>query len=64
MGAYLSATLFGMGAYSRGGLIRGWMLNLLLMDTNDNDSGYLAHLLFDLLKSDAQAQTPKISNLI
>ena len=40
------------------------MLNLLLLDTYDNDSGYLAHLLFDLLKSDSQSQNVRTSALI
>jgi len=42
-----------------------YMISLLLIDTDDDDSGYLAHLLFDLLKSDSQvALSPKVSGII
>ena len=36
-----------------------YIITLLLLDTYDNDSIYLAHLLFDLLKSDHQVPIPK-----
>ena len=41
-----------------------YMITLLLLDTSDTDSIYLAHLLFDLLKSDHQASAPKNSTII
>lgn len=41
-----------------------YMITLLLLDTSDSDSIYLAHLLFDLLKSDHQASAPKNSTII
>ena len=41
-----------------------YMITLLLLDTSDNDSTYLAHLLFDLLKSDLQIPAPKNSSII
>ena len=41
-----------------------YMITLLLLDTSDNDSIYLAHLLYDLLKSDLQIPTPKNSSII
>ena len=40
------------------------MITLLLLDTSDSDSIYLAHLLFDLLKSEHQASAPKNSTII
>ena len=41
-----------------------YIITLLLLDTYDNDSIYLAHLLFDLLKSDHQVPIPKNSSII
>ena len=41
-----------------------YMITLLLLDTSDSDSIYLAHLLFDLLKSDHQASAPRNSTII
>ena len=41
-----------------------YMIEILLLDTVDDDSGYLAHLLFDLLKSDNQIPVPKNSDII
>ena len=41
-----------------------YIISLLLLDTDDDDSGYLAHLLFDLLKSDSQIPVPKVSSII
>ena len=41
-----------------------YIISLLLIDTDDDDSGYLAHLLFDLLKSDSQIPVPKVSSII
>ena len=41
-----------------------YMIEILLLDTVDDDSGYLAHLLFDLLRSDNQIPVPKNSDII
>ena len=41
-----------------------YIITLLLLDTYDSDSIYLAHLLFDLLKSDHQVPVPKNSSII
>ena len=40
------------------------MISLLLIDSDDDDSGYLAHLLFDVTKSDSQIPLPKVSSAI
>jgi len=41
-----------------------YMISLLLLDTSNTDSTYLAHLLFDLLKSDQQSSCPRNSTII
>lgn len=41
-----------------------YILTLLLLDTADNDSGYLAHLLYDILDSDISKVHPKNSIII
>ena len=41
-----------------------YMITLLLLDTANTDSSYLAHLLFDLLKSDLHTGYPKKSTMI
>ena len=41
-----------------------YIITLLLLDTSDNESIYLVHLLYDLLKSDGQNQCPTSYSLI
>ena len=41
-----------------------YIITLLLLDTYDNNCIYLAHLLFDLLKSDHQIPSPKNASII